>query len=258
MELRYSLPNEYLYINAMKTGQPAAKPEDKTAKLVYQMVPKNGMEQVFLDAVTGNWRSADTGELTSLEKVQVKDINGHWAQKELQLMLDYKALEVKDGKVAPDESITRGEMVKMLVAAMNGVGNFGPMFGTERKASFADVSAASPYFSFVETAVDRKLLDRTGGNFDAGAKITRDDLAEMIVRALGYYKLAQNKDIFALNVADSDQVKHTGQVAIVTGLRIMTTDVGYFHPDSVVTRAQAATAFYRFLQKKNRAAVMEL
>ena len=54
----------------------------------------------------------------------VSDIDNHWAQNELQLMLDYQALDVKDGKVNPDQTIKRGELVKMLVIAMNG-GNGG-------------------------------------------------------------------------------------------------------------------------------------
>ncbi|WP_052487743.1 YcdB/YcdC domain-containing protein [Gordoniibacillus kamchatkensis] len=76
---------------------------DTTAHLIYALVPKyaNGPQYV-LNAETGGWISPESGDPVSLEKVKVTDIEGHWAQQDLQLMLDYQALDVKDGKVNPD------------------------------------------------------------------------------------------------------------------------------------------------------------
>jgi hypothetical protein len=62
------------------------------------LTPKYTDQNLFLDAVNGDWRKRDTGVITTLEKAVVTDIEGHW----------------------PDQAITRGEMIKMLVIAMNG------------------------------------------------------------------------------------------------------------------------------------------
>lgn len=224
----------------------------KTAHLVYTLVPKFPQREAYvLDAVSGGWISPETGNPVVLEKVEVKDIKGHWAQQELQLMLDYQALDVQDGLVHPDAAITKGELIKMLVISMNG-GNYGFQYSAARANSFADVKSDSSYFPYVERAVDMRILDRTGGNFEPDAKMTREELADLIVRAMGYGKLAEHSDIFAKPFADEAALKRPGDVALVVGLGIMsTTDDGKFNPAQTVTKAQAATAFSRYLLARN-------
>lgn len=230
-------------------GSPEANHSaDSEAKLVYTLVQKYTNESFFLDAATGQWKNSSTGEVMGLGKVKVDDIDGHWAQNELQLMLDYRALDIVDGKVNPDQAITRGELIKMLVIAMNG-GQNGIYYDQSRAASFTDVKQESPYFAYVENAVDRGLIDR-GAEFNPGAKMNREEMAQLIVRALGYDKLTKYDDIFNIDFADAANVKNVGQVAIVAGLGIMTLTDGSFQPQQEVTKAQAATGFFRYLQKR--------
>lgn len=219
------------------------------AKLVYSLIPKYNREAFLLDAQTGQWRSSQNGDVISLDKVTVSDIDNHWAKNELQLMLDYQALDVKDGKVSPDLTIKRGELVKMLVIAMNG-GNGGIYYGAERKASFADVSNSSPYFAYVENAVDRGLLD-LGAEFNPEAAMTREEMAQLIVKALGYQSLTKFDDVFNSHFDDAAKLNHVGVAAIVVGLNIMSLSDGQFVPKQEVTKAQAASAFYRFLQRRS-------
>ncbi|MCD1260057.1 S-layer homology domain-containing protein [Paenibacillus athensensis] len=218
------------------------------AKLVYSLVPKYVHDSFFLDAETGEWRDAANGEPITLEKPQATDIEGHWAQSELQLMLDYRALDVVDGKVSPNAAITKGELIKMLVIAING-GRTGIQYSSDRAASFADVKAGSPYFAYVENAVDRGLLD-PGKAFNPQAHMTREEVASLIVKALGYKELAGYPAIFNDRFADASELGSLGEVAIVTGLGIMSLTDGRFNGKQEVTRAQAATAFYRFLEKR--------
>ncbi|MGG2196644.1 S-layer homology domain-containing protein [Paenibacillus sp.] len=251
--LSSGLADKYKLMVASGEISPGTQPGSGTdiapeAKLVYGLVPKYTREPFFLDAQTGQWRSATTGEPITLEKAVATDIEGHWAQRELQLMLDYQALDVKDGKVNPQQAMTRGEMIKMLVIAMNG-GNYGIYYASDRTASFADVKNGSTYFAYVENAVDRGLLD-PGAEFNPNAIMTREEMAQLIVRALGYKNLAEYEAVFNANIADAAKLKHIGQVAIVVGLNIMSLTDGSFSPDEEVTRAAAATAFFRYLQKR--------
>ncbi|MFE6794785.1 S-layer homology domain-containing protein [Paenibacillus chitinolyticus] len=224
--------------------------QNQKAQLVYTLENKYENVAYFLDAESGKWRSRDNGEVISLEPVKVDDIAGHWAQNELQLMLDYQALEVKDGKVKPDQSIKRGELIKMLVIADSGGGYYpaGAMDG--RKNSFKDVEKSNAYFSYVETALDRKWIDRTSDEFNPEQPITREEMASLIVRALNYKKLTEFDNVFNRNFTDASELKNIGNAAIVTGMGIMSADGGKFSPKLEVTRAQAATAFYRYLQKR--------
>jgi hypothetical protein len=245
------------YAQMLKTNTLAAAGKEpvepsKNVHLVYALVPKAAdAPSHVLNAVTGGWVSPDSGEPVTLEKPVVTDIEGHWAQKDLQLMLDYQALDVKDGKANPDAAITRGELIKMLVISMNG-GNVGIQYSAERAGSFADVKSDSPYFPYVERAVDLHILDSgtDGSTFNPNATLTREDMAELIVRALGYGKLAEHETIFAAPSAVGEQLTHPGADAIVVGLGIMSADGGSFLPAETVTKAQAATAFARYLQAR--------
>jgi hypothetical protein len=218
------------------------------AKLVYSLIPKYVREAFLLDAQTGEWKNASNGEAISLERVKVDDIDNHWAKNELQLMLDYQALDVKDGKVNPDQTITRGELIKMLVIAMNG-GNVGIHYGAERLNSFADVKADSKYFAYVENAVDRGLLD-PGAEFNPDAKMDREEMAELIVKALGFSSLTKFAGVFNTSFQDASTMKNAAVAAVVLGLDIMSLSSGKFEPQQEVTKAQAASAFFRFLQRR--------
>ncbi|WP_165921105.1 S-layer homology domain-containing protein [Paenibacillus albiflavus] len=252
-EQKPMLLNDQRYALMVASGEIKPNTEvSKTpeAKLVYQLVSKYQREPFFLDAITGTWKSMSTGDQISLDKVKVVDIDNHWAKEALQLMLDYQALDIKNGKVSPDESITKGEMVKMLVITMNG--GYSPDFYAmaARKNSFADVTNQSKYFAYVETALDRRLIDKAD-KFNPDQKMTRDDMATLIVRALGFDKLAQFSSMFNTSFTDVADVKNQGAAAIAIGLGIMTVDNGMFNPKKEVTRADAASAFYRYLQKRS-------
>ncbi|MCY9599908.1 S-layer homology domain-containing protein, partial [Paenibacillus chitinolyticus] len=146
--------------------------------------------------------------------------------------------------------IKRGELIKMLVIADSGGGYYpaGAMDG--RKNSFKDVEKSNAYFSYVETALDRKWIDRTSDEFNPDQPITREEMASLIVRALNYKKLTEFDNVFNRNFTDASELKNIGNAAIVTGMGIMSADGGKFSPKLEVTRAQAATAFYRYLQKR--------
>ncbi|MBC8079515.1 MAG: S-layer homology domain-containing protein [Gorillibacterium sp.] len=217
------------------------------AKLAY-MLQASYYDNVYLDAETGNWRKRDTGEVTIPGKVVVTDIAEHPAQRELQLMVDYQALDVKDGKVNPEQVITRGEFIKMLVITLNG-GNYYPYFSSERSNSYKDVKNDSALFGYVESAVDAGILDRSSEVLDPDGKMNREEMAQLIVRALGFDKLANQAGLFNLDTMDAGAVKLKGQAAIVLSLGIMSKSNGsYFMPANEVTRAEAAVAFFHFLE----------
>ncbi|WP_168121364.1 S-layer homology domain-containing protein [Paenibacillus sp. HB172176] len=229
--------------------------QDVTIELVYQLESKPVQESVFLDATTGEWRSRDTGDVTTLELPVATDAEGHWAEESLQLMVAYKALDLVDGKVRPNELITRGELIKMLVLASSG-GRFysyamdDAADGAASQASFKDVAANSDFFAYVESALDQNLIDIGDGSFNPDANVSRDEMSGLIVRALGYNTLAQYDYIFNSSFKDEADIEGKGQAAIVVGLKIMSLADGKFLPLKKVTRAEASIAFFRYLQKR--------
>lgn len=270
-ELTYRLVQQYWYDNkplpiekynlmrASGDSEALDKVETKyDIELVYQLTPKQLHEEVWLDATTGKWITRDKGTVTKLELPQATDINGHWAQAQLELMIAYKALELNNGKVEPNKVITRGELIKMLVLARN-QNHYGPQYemaqsanqsASDATASFKDVKTDSDYFAYVEFALQQNLIDVGDGSFHPEAQVKREEMAELIVRALGYNSLANNDAIFNANFKDADTIDKKGQVAIVVGLNIMTLADQKFMPNKTVTRAEAATAFFRYLQQR--------
>jgi len=259
LELTYVLETDYVwngtpvsvekYNLLVASGElmPGQDQKEPVTKLVYRLVPKPIDEPVFLDALTGQWRNRETGEAASLEKPKAADVEGHWAQRELELMVAYKAIDVVDGKARPNQTITRGELIKMLVLAMNSGRQPMPYASMSMKAAFNDVSAESSYFAYVQDALSQNLIDIGDGSFNPDGKVNREEMAELIVRALGYNSLAEYDELFNVTFADAAKTKQKGQAAIVLGLGIMSLKDGKFVPDREATRAEAATAFFRFL-----------
>ena len=78
------------------------------------------------------------------------------------------------------------------------------------------------------------------------AYITREDMAVMLVRALGYESLAG--DIASLGVPSPDVTSHPGHIALSAAIG-MTTGVEVdgqllFQPDAFATRGQAAAMLF--------------
>lgn len=248
----YNIPYEkYSAIAAAGRIPPGIKAGETEGKLVYLPVFKYaGYDyDVFLDAATGQWRQRSTGEEAQLGKPQATDISGNPAEQALRLLVEYRALDLKDGKVNPDQVITRGEFIKILIVAVNGW-RYPFHFDSARPATFNDVAKGSAYFAYVETALDQNLIDRNQKTFRPEDPLTREDLAELFVRALGYNQLAGQTELFRLDVSDADQISRKGQAALVTGLGILPALDGKFAPKEKVTRADAAAAFYRYLEKR--------
>lgn len=221
----------------------------REARLVYRATVTQFDVPYFFDAVSGEWRSQSTGKAVALHRVAPSDLAGHPAAKELLLMYEYDALSLIDGKIMPEKTITRGEMIEMLMISINH-GRFFPV-STDRKASFSDVSSESRYFAAVESAVDSGLLDKQSSTLRPDEAITREELADMIVRALGYHNLAQYSEMFQSELDDIANAKKRGSIVIATTLGIIPSDKQKFQPAATVSRADAAVAFSRFLEKRS-------
>jgi Zn-dependent metalloprotease len=250
---QYETSLQYQTLERYQLMEKGMKDEKAEIRLVYHLRPPVLDEPVFLNAQTGEWHSQQSGEIIQLNRLAPTDIDDHWAKDSLKLMFDYRALDTdENGHILPNTKIKRGEIVKMIILSLN-QGHFYGYYGSERLASFADITHASPYFQYVEAAVDMNLIEKKdSADFNPDETLTREELAILIVKALGYDKLAKHKALFQLNVTDLDQIEHKGHVAIANYLGILTAQNNRFLPQEEVTRATAATAFYRFLEKRGQ------
>lgn len=242
-ELRYNLIPPYVAVGTGKV---------RKAKPVYVLAVKaNGQPYdygtSYLDARTGEWKTY--GNLPVNNSGQsVSDIAGHPLQKELQNMVDDNLLEVKDGKLNPDQKLTRGEAVKVFYTAARQPYEY---YGPGQESFFTDVDENSEIKQAAEWAVQNRLLPRNVKQLRPNDPATREFLAELIVRGLGYDKLAAKEGIFETKLQDEAAINKKGNAALVTRLQVMTpNDKNEFEPARQVTKAETAVAVYRYLQIK--------
>jgi Zn-dependent metalloprotease len=248
MNLEYQVLNEkelYHMANPRKETKPVE------AKLVYR-IQQDNQEPVFLEASSGKWISLKTGkEMEKKNKENpIQDIKGHWAEQELNYLAEIGALQAEDGKVHPDEKMTRGQFMNMFMGIFDGYSHlFYYPGGTKEYPSFKDVASTYKYFGPIEWAVERGILKKAEA-FRPDDPITREEAASIVADALGYSKLAENAKMFRQDFLDQSSIDFPGPVAIVDGLGIITGSDGKFSPDRAMTRAEAAVTLFRFQQKR--------
>lgn len=124
------------------------------------------------------------GSLGSVSAASVpKDIQGHWAQAQLQEWLDSGYLGgYPDGTVKPNKAITRGEYVTLV----------NRLFGFKEKAtvSFKDMKSTNWNYSEVAKAVEAGYIGGYEDNtFRPNSPLTRQEAAVMAAKLL---KLSTN------------------------------------------------------------------
>lgn len=246
-ELNYLAPSPY---------NPSDGKTNRSAKLMYTIGLKDKtflpyMAQ-YMDARTGEWKSYGS-QFVNNTGLPVQDIKGHALEKELQKIIEANLIEVKDGKVNPDQKLTRGELMNLVYSMHRYLYNYYPGVSNP---TFSDVGQDSEYSQAVEWAVQQRLLKKEAMNFDPNGAATREFIADIVVRGLGYDKLAEIDGVFDVPLADAASMKHKGYAGLVKRLHIMNTDAqNEFEPQRQLTKAEAAVILYRYLQVKEKVSV---
>lgn len=169
----------------------------------------------------------------------------HWAYNDIQQASDYGLIQgLDDGTFRPEERLNRASFVTILQRM------FGWESVTPAAPSFTDISPDDWYYAAAETALAHGVVE-AGDLFQPLAYITREDMAVMLVRALGYETLAN--DIAATATSFPDVTDHAGHIALAAAFGL-TTGVEVdgqllFQPDAFATRGQAAAMLNRVYQR---------
>ena len=141
--------------------------------------------------------------------------------------------------------ITRGEFVTYLVRLM------GWDIIKPDKGSFKDnMNPAHNFYGTIETALRHGVIKKDSDYFRTDDPITREEMAIMIVRTLGYDTLAGQLDI--LGKPFDDVTRNYGYITIVKDLGITAgTGPNTFSPNGIATREQAAAMMIRMYDKLN-------
>ncbi len=183
------------------------------------------------------------------------DLNGHWAVGEVARLVDMGIVSgLGDGTFRPEARLTRAAFVKMLVLAADLEPDPGATGG------LADTTdhwvAGQGYIGPAVAAGIVRPAEYPGGLFEPNREITREEIAVMVVRAMGLEERALARagartggaDVFG----DSGLCLYPGHVAVAVEEGIVR---GYTEPDGTrtfrpagpATRVEAAVMIGRLL-----------
>jgi hypothetical protein len=239
-------------------GYPAIIPnEQPVAKLVYNQILKNSnLNFKALDATDGTWKPVWSWQPDNLQSsVNPTDITGHWAQKDLETLLQYQVLTPDNSeKLNPDQTLTKGDWLTMMAAAVT------PQykniyFGNNAETTlFADVNPDSPYYHAVRMFVQQKWLTAdVNKKLELDQALTREELATSLIRIVKYDKLSNLlAPGLTLPYTDGDQITNKSDVSLAVELGLMQSRDGAFNPLGKLTKAEAASVLMRLVSLQGR------
>ncbi|OPA73716.1 hypothetical protein BVG16_26865 [Paenibacillus selenitireducens] len=182
--------------------------------------------------------------LTALGRAGLSDIQGHWAEKQIQEAVDKGIVDgYPDGTFRPNAAISRAEFAAILARALN--------LPDGDALQFADVSNipawAQPAISkAVKAGIITGYDDKT---FKASKTISRSEIAAMAARGLKVTAGSGDGLSFADNAAIPAWAKGWIEAAVDKGI-IKGRDGNKFAPSAGATRAEATVIVLRMLEVK--------
>lgn len=168
----------------------------------------------------------------------------HWAYEPVHYFRHLGITQGMEGnKFGLGQPVKKGEFISMLVRLM------GWKEVEAQGNSFSDVSRDKWYYPYIETAVAHGAILKTSENFYPDKQITRQEIAEAIVRTLGYGELAGQLKYLPSEFKDvtegaefTNMVKDFGITNGADGIS--------FLPKSTAKREEAVAMLVRMYQKR--------
>lgn len=173
--------------------------------------------------------------------------SGHWSYEYVNRLRQLGITNgIGDNMFGLGQTITRAEFVTFLCNLMKWESV------TPSDGSFADNKDEKAwYYKYIETALYNHAIGSDSASFRPNAPITREEMAVMLVRALGYDGLAGQ--ITYLGSPFADVTANTGYITIAKDLGIISgMGDNSFAPYATATREQAATMMIRMYDGINR------
>lgn len=173
--------------------------------------------------------------------VNLTDIKGHWAENNILELVKAGSINgYEDGTFKPENRITRAEFVSIVV-------KFLKLNEQGSSNKFTDVANHWAKNAIATAAAQGIITGYTDTTFGPDDFITREQMAEIIVRAAHLDKVAGNTS-FTDNAAISDWAQ--AAVATLTSKGFMNGyEDGTLKPQGLTTRAEASTLILRTLKK---------
>ncbi len=199
------------------------------------------------------WLSGFSRYAVMAKGVVFSDTATHWARESIQTLAARDLVHgVTETTFEPDRHITRAELAKMLVLMKMRSPADDIAFEVPQVPTFADVGPDTWYFPYVETAAANGIVEGENGLFKPTDPVTRQELAAMVVRAMGLQEKADLLKDRNRKFDDAAEVSPSAHgylgLALFKGLIRGVTDTT-LEPLSSATRAQAAAVTLRATER---------
>ena len=174
-----------------------------------------------------------------------KDLAGNeWAVEAINTLFEKGIISDNDEKIfRPNDNVTREEFVKMIVEALD-------LVHEQYETDLKDVDKNAWYYPYVATAVEKGIiLGDENGAFRVGEKISRQDMAVIIIRVIT--KLEHPYDINGTKFADDAEISDYAKDAMYAARSLsIINGVGENKcaPKGTATRAMAAKVIYEMMR----------
>ncbi|MFT9495548.1 YcdB/YcdC domain-containing protein [Anaerosolibacter sp.] len=217
-------------------------------KLVYRLNRDTAymyMPYSNVDALTGEKIDYQGGVINSKGNSFKEKIKGHWAEKEMNILANQGIIDVSQFDM--DKEITLMEVIKIMVNA-KGYETY-RLRGVDT-LKFGNYQAEDSEYKYLQMAVLYGILENKSMVFDGEKKISREELANLMVRLLRYENVAKIQGIYTLPYSDKGEVnpEYLGAVALCTGLEIINGQDGKIRPKDNATMVEMAIAVYKAME----------
>ncbi|MEJ8554054.1 YcdB/YcdC domain-containing protein [Tepidibacter sp. Z1-5] len=199
--------------------------DQEYTKLVYTLdnsVPHN------IDAINGNIIYNDKTKYEKVENIEYKDINGHYAQSQIQKLREF-GIKFDGEFFKPDEKIIQSDFLKLYMKTIN--------------SYYGEVESVDNIYAYL---IRQGIISEKDINPDK--IMTKKEALKIIINGLNYESVANIKGIFDCPFEDVDE-DFKGYASIGYGLNIVSGYNGKLNPNEELTRANAAIMIYNYLNK---------
>jgi hypothetical protein len=221
---------------------------DKKVKVIYKLHKE--CEHPFRYSLI----DANSGKLidySGKEKEEPKDnvVSNHWAKKELNIFQSQNYIDI--AKIDVNKSISYKELIKLVSKVKDYEPYMYEKYGS--KLLFTNVTEESEIYPYLQFAVQQKILENKAVNINLDKKVTREQLAKIIIKSEYLDKAGKISEIYNVDkiYTDAKEIDKDllGYVALSYGLDIMKGNNGKFDPKKEVTYAEAIVVIYKSLVK---------
>lgn len=191
-----------------------------------------------------------------LEIPVMRDILGHWAERDIFFLASLSAINPNNTNFGPSLPMSRGDFARGIVESMGIESESRTRIASrQNNSNFIDVTLEDPNQKYIDIVYEKGIMQGTGkGLFSPNTPLTKAQAATILVRTLGFENLAPIQN-YSTGFRDDAQIPHWAKdsvyVAKELGLVSGTPD-GYFQPNKELTKAEAATMLTNFINYLQR------